>query len=105
MCRGQTARAIAWTKAPRVDTLTMGMKHRNWSLQARLLVVVVFLVVGQVAILSPAWWSLPPFAVTMSVMMGPLAICAAVVLALGRRACLALELLRRASRLSEGWQR
>lgn len=101
--RGQTAAAIAWTKARRVDTLTRGMKHRNWSLQARLLVVVVFLVVGQIAILSPAWWSLPPFAVTMCVMMGTLAICASIVLALGRRARLALELLRRVSRLSEGW--
>jgi len=80
------------------------MKHRNWSLQARLWMVLVFLVIGQIAILSPAWWPLPPFAVIMSVMMGGLAICAGVVLALGRRVRLAVELLRPASRLAEAWR-
>ena len=82
----------------------MYMQHWNWSPQARLWVVLVFLVIGQTAILSPAWWPLPPFAVMMSVMMGGLAICAGVALALGRRAGLALGLLRRASRLAEAWR-
>jgi hypothetical protein len=80
------------------------MKLSDWPLYPRFLVVVVLIVIGQAAILSPAWWSLPPFAATMSVMTGGLTICTAVVVALGRRARVALALLRRVSSLAQGWK-
>jgi hypothetical protein len=53
----------------------------------------LFAALALVLIFGPGVMALPPFALIMSVMMGGLALCAAVVLALGDRAKLAARIL------------
>ena len=59
-----------------------------------LAVLALFAFLALVLIFGPRAMALPPFALIMAVMMGGLALCAAVVLALGDRAEIAARILR-----------
>src|SRR5688572_4063124 len=73
-----------------LDTATEGMTRLAKPPPA----IVLLAALALVLIFGTGVMALPPFALIMSVMMGGLAMCAAVVLALGDRAQLAARILR-----------